>query len=460
MLKFLSFVSVYNLRDRFGRVVTLTGLSAFGVVLGFLQQLTVVRLHGTQPITDFYFVLVVIPQVTVGLAGSVIGGVLLPLMVRWRTQKGNEAEERLAFLCTVKIAFFGILFAALCFSIGLWQLTKFQGSPGDIWQAEIILAVCPILTWGGVMATWFATLAQSRNNYVVASFSMLCPAALGLMLGYIFFSSGPWVFAVGQVAGTAIQLVCLCPLLRASSTRSSPALENGEVRALLRKLITFVIMGAGFQLLPLIERLYAHNLDSGAVASIALANRLGGALPPLLLSGLSAVMFTKFAELAANNAVETVVSRMMDMVSVFHVLFAGVVFCGPFMVSLFLPYVLSNETTIAQIGEVLPDYFMAGSLAATGVLVGNSCNVIFKDYRLQIFVVYFSLAVYFLSLNISSAISYFGVRTISLSYVVYFLIGIPAIVVVLALKRAPLKLWSYAGSLGLLTGAWIMVRSS
>jgi peptidoglycan biosynthesis protein MviN/MurJ (putative lipid II flippase) len=433
------------------------------LALGFLQQLAVVKCHGTSAISDFYFLLIVVPQIIFNLSNSVTNNALLPFMVHRRERLGDGDEGALIGFFETRARRIAVFLALISLGIGITQAAFAQAWNTARLDVLTMLISAPFLIIYGVINSLYATTLQSRRQFWPAIAGSLFYPFFGLLFGLALASFGAWPFVAGQSIGMFLQYLWLKKRMRSSLPTQREkeitlkAEENSEVRS---KVMTLLLIGLGFQCLPFIDRTVAQKAGTGSVAAIALASRLGNSVSPLILSATAMMLFTTFAELAAAGNSKGAVVKLLQVLETLQWLLAAGVLLGPFVLGKLLPLILSQQKTVESILHVFPDYLLAGCVSATGMLTIACYYSVFKDFRFQLYAVYSSLAVYALVLCAPSWTPVkFGIRVISMANVANSVLSVLGVTLYLAISRGRIFPWRYLVSFIGLLSAWIIVRN-
>jgi peptidoglycan biosynthesis protein MviN/MurJ (putative lipid II flippase) len=445
------------------RTVALNGINVAALALGFLQQLAVVKSHGATEVTDFYFLLIILPQIVINLTTGITNNALLPFIVHRRERLGDNDEASLILYFDRRIRRIGYGLASAAFAVGLAEALL-----APVWKSarldiSLMLVCAPFLILYGAVNSLYATELQSRRDYWPPLAAMLFAPFCGIVCGLILASFGVWPFVMGQAVGMISQHLWLRNRVRMSlavATNQSLTLTHTEAKELRAKVVTLLVIGLGFQFLPFIERSVAQYAGTGSVAAIALGTRLGTSVTPVISSGAAMVMFTTFAELAAAGNSEQAAAGLVRFLARLQWLLTGLMLLSPFLLAKLLPLLLPNLPLRESILRVFPDYFLAGCIGATGLLTVGCYYSVFKDYRFQLYAIYLSLAVY--ALLLSSPLwtrAPFALRTISFADAAFSILADLGVTLYVALAVGRIIPWHFLASFAVLILAWIFVRS-
>lgn len=431
------------------RSALISGINALAVALGFLMQILVVRLHpGSPAITDFYFFSISLPQFSLALIGGVVSSVLLPEFV---AREGDPIKYKKFRAFVIKIALvagalFGVLstFASLYAIKGAWSNDR-----------VLLAGFAGVLTLLGAVVAVHSTTLNSRNQfYLVASLATF-PQLFGIILGFSFVDFGVWPFLSGQAVGLLLQLIVL---MRADYNGSlmpagSEVQNSLNLAEIFRKTLTYILMSIGVHFLPVVERFFASNLSSGSVSAIALANRIAASGAPIVLGGVSSIFFSKIARLTRGDR-RGVVEQTLVILFRVQLCLAIYVAVLPQLLGLVVPHLVKNAQVVSLMKTLWADYALSGAVMATGGIVGACCNVIFKDYRLQFWIVNTGLAVYAINLYMVEKAGALSLELVARAYLLYFVLTMPAIVCAIAWRDHRVALFRYVVSYGLMVAAW------
>ena len=285
----------------FGSLGAVTLCSMLQLALQFLLIVWLARRFGTSPTMDAFNSAFAIPLAVTSILVGPLPLVLVPELVRLRAEGAEPARWRLAT-------------TILSVALGCGGLLAVLGA----WLAE---PICQLVFAG------FDTFRMQQAAFALRWLIWLVPLnALVALLQAVHHSGERYLLpAVSNVAGvglsfTAIalserldlQTVCLALLAGAGLANAILILPLGrrlaagfgfDLRGLgLRRFTALAVplfLSAAYSRLdPLVDRSIASFLAPGAIAELGYAQRLMTALATLTASGLSVVIFPKFASLS------------------------------------------------------------------------------------------------------------------------------------------------------------------
>jgi len=189
----------------FRKAIFLNSVNVAALALGFIQQLAVVKCHGTTVITDFYFLLIIVPQLIINLSNSIVNSALQPFIVRRRERLGGDGEAALIAYFERRLWRGAGLLALVAFGFGVIQAIQAPAWDSARFDVLMMLACAPFLLIFGVINALFTTVLQSRRDYWPVFASLMISPFFGLACGVILAPLGAWPFVAGQSFGMTLQ---------------------------------------------------------------------------------------------------------------------------------------------------------------------------------------------------------------------------------------------------------------
>lgn len=305
----------YGPRPSVARSIGLTTV-ATGLVYAttLLQQALYGRALGVNADTDVLATGLAWGVATTGLVGTTLTSVLLPAFVRAIHAGETHRQSVLRNGWALALAVAAMLMVATFVGAGVLADALGPGlPPGDREHlADVLRLTSPLqLIW---IASWMGvSIANASERYVLAAASAILPP---LPVVAMFALSRPRVddVALAYVVGAALQLVVLGIAGRRAFAGVAGAPDLRALRPLVRRLAmvgaAFAMMGA----IPIVVRAIASQGRAGDVAVADYASRLALAGEQLVLSGLLAVIFTRWSTKHPDLPVATTIARVLGVV--------------------------------------------------------------------------------------------------------------------------------------------------
>ena len=291
-----------------------TRLSAVGLLSGclfaqfglqFLYQLALARWFGTSPEMDAFQAAQSVPLVISTILVGQLQYAFVPVFVREKTQRGDEAAWRLAsFVATWLIPGVALLSAVGCLAAGPLTRVLFPGlteSP-DVPIVPVFQVVI-WLTWTVSVTAYLQTLHQAAQDYRPTAIAPVLGAVVTFAVtGWLYQDWGIQAVSWSAIAGALVTLVWQWPLLWRNFR---PTWSGGEAGGRVWTLLWPVLLGAWFYKLdPLVDRYLASEMPAGSVSQLGYATRLMAAILTLTTNGVAMVVFPVMAGHAAAGRTE------------------------------------------------------------------------------------------------------------------------------------------------------------
>ncbi len=247
-------------------------------LLGFVRESAIARAFGTADVTDAYVVAYTIPNFLQNVVGFALVAAVVPLMLRWKTEYGEEESWRVGSNLINSTALIMAVLTVLGILVAPWLVSLL--APGF---APELAALAASLTRIMMPSLLLMCVAMVITGLLNAEYVFGVPAAapgvcnILIILSVIFLAArfGVQGLAWGTLAGFAAYLLIQLPLLKMIRFRYTPSLDlrHPAVRTLWRNLCPIMIGLAVNQVYYIINRIFASDL-SGAISALNFANKL------------------------------------------------------------------------------------------------------------------------------------------------------------------------------------------
>ncbi len=278
-------------------LIVVSAASLMQIINQFLFFKVNASLYGATAETDPLWFALAIPTFLVAVVTGSLSYVLVPdLVAKFEDEKQQETAWQLA-------SFIGLLTLLLSALITLlvWVFAepicrllyeqKIAGQQQDAVSLLRTLSVQVVLT-GAI--SWAQAVLHSRHQFAVAAVGGVVGTAAGLAVVFWYGKYGievvAWAINLGSLVSLSIHLLPIVGRL---------GMPFADTQNLLRLLAIFwpLLLGAIFlKVSPLVDRVWASQLDPGSLTRINYADRIVMALLTVGTSSLSLIAFPQLAE--------------------------------------------------------------------------------------------------------------------------------------------------------------------
>lgn len=286
-------------------LATISSMTLFSRVLGFIRDAIVARYFGAGMATDAFFVAFKLPNLLRRIfAEGAFSQAFVPILAEYKSQQQDEATKQ--FISTVAGLLTLVLACITAVGILAAPIIILITAPGFTVPAEkFALSVMMLrITFPYIffisLASFAGAILNTWNRYSVPAFT---PTLLNLsMIAFTIFAS-PYFdppilsLAVAVVVGGVLQLLYQLPFLKRLGLLIMPKLEmkNSGVWRVLKHMAPAIVGVSVAQISLIINTIFASFLISGSVSWLYYADRLmefpagvlGVALGTILLPSLS-----------------------------------------------------------------------------------------------------------------------------------------------------------------------------
>jgi putative peptidoglycan lipid II flippase len=276
--------------------------SLLQIVNQFLFFKVNASLYGATAETDPLWFALAIPTFLVAVVTGSLSYVLVPdLVAKFEDPRREREAWQLA-------AFVGLLTALICSTIaGLvyWfaePICEWLYAQKVVGQHALAVQLLRTLSIQVVLSgaiSWAQAVLHSRHRFAFAAVGGVVGTAAGLALVIAYGSRGihvvAWAINLGSLVSLAIHLIPIAGHL------TRPRADAGSLWRLFAVLWPLILGGAFLKVSPLIDRVWASQLDPGSLTRINYADRIVMALLTIGTSSLSLIAFPQLAEHLASD---------------------------------------------------------------------------------------------------------------------------------------------------------------
>ncbi|MEC8557594.1 MAG: lipid II flippase MurJ [Planctomycetota bacterium] len=286
-------------------LVAVTSASLLQILNQFLFFAVNARLWGADARTDSLQFAIALPVVLATIMTGSLSYVLVPqLVAKFENPKEERAAWRLAsFVGLVTLVVSGgISLLLYLFALPIAEALMEQKQAGQHSAAGGFLR---ILSWQVIffgMISWAQAVLHSQHQFAVAAFAGVIGTAAQLVTVLCFGDRSleviAWAINLGSVLSLLIHLIPIVPKL------GFPSAGVVGLGSLLASLWPLVLGAAFLRLDPMLDRIFASELDQGSLTHISWAHRIHAALLALGASSLSLVALPQLAEFYSKDGIK------------------------------------------------------------------------------------------------------------------------------------------------------------
>ncbi|WP_139491583.1 murein biosynthesis integral membrane protein MurJ [Brevibacillus dissolubilis] len=253
-------------------------LTLVGRLLGFIRNIYVSDLYGTNMEADVYMLALTIPATLFLVIPGAINAVLIPTM-RGILEKKEEGQARLLYhkMLTLILVSFTVLTA-----LGIWlspQIASWYGLTGI--KAEMtahqLQLMWPSVLFIGMMGLW-ASLVNAHEHYFTPTLGTVANGAVVILAMYALVPLwGLDGISIGTSLGYLAGALVILPTLRKLGYRHRLALnwrQDEHMRSMGERVIPILIGAVISQSTVFLERGFTTALGDGKVAALGYANQI------------------------------------------------------------------------------------------------------------------------------------------------------------------------------------------
>jgi peptidoglycan biosynthesis protein MviN/MurJ (putative lipid II flippase) len=272
------------------------------VVVGKLaataKEMAVASRYGVSETVDAYLFVFNLVHWPVAVWFSVLGIVLLPLAARVEKDCPSELPRFQAELTGLTLLLAAAVLAAAAIGISALLQTGWLGLPAGFTRLALAMApwlalLAPLGVFIALYSVWTMNAGSHANTLLEGV------PALGILLFVVLLPGSYEALVWGTLAGTAFQLVALTiparralaiPRLRLTSPHWAPFWQGFAVM-----LASQAVVG----LIALMDQFFAAGLGSGAISTLAYANRVLALLLGVAATGIGRATLPVFSRAEA-----------------------------------------------------------------------------------------------------------------------------------------------------------------
>ncbi len=290
------------------RSVALATVATFvGYAVTLLQQVLFARALGVDAQTDALAAALAWGVGTSGPVGAALASVALPAYVQARAS-GDEQRARASIQASAGIGLTAALLLAIITFLAADSLSAALAPGlvgGDRERLAGLLRLTAPLEFLWILVWLTVARANARKRYVLAAASFAIPPVPVILTFVLSPNATVEEVALAYIVGAALQVALVAASVGPLGDLR-PSLRTATARRLIRRLIPAGLAFGLMSIAGLVLRGVASLQGPGAVATADYASRLVVAGEQILLSGLLAVVFTRWSHEAGAMGSATV----------------------------------------------------------------------------------------------------------------------------------------------------------
>ncbi|MGH9321900.1 MAG: murein biosynthesis integral membrane protein MurJ [Vicinamibacteria bacterium] len=289
------------------RATALLGASSVTVALvGFLKNILAAYFFGTSGAMDAYLLALVIPDLTMHLAGTGAFN-FIPLFASERARSEKVAWSSAGKLLTYWL--FLLAGAIAIASIATAPLIRVVGPGLEPGLRETTVDMTRLLLWMAApvgAARLLAMVLYAEKRFLASASSEAIFQIVSTAYFVLFHSWGVASLVWGQIIGGAVQLLVIGVALRNRRHQIRPDLDfrSEPVAKAIRLSLPVYVGNVAAKLNNVVNRAFASLLGVGAVSSLQYAALLVESPVRILASSLTAALFPFLSEQFASKEIE------------------------------------------------------------------------------------------------------------------------------------------------------------
>jgi putative peptidoglycan lipid II flippase len=287
-------------RLRFAQYLLVAGGLGLAMVLGLVVQALLAYYFGAGPETDALFMARDITEVLAKLLlPSQTVGVLLPMFLAMRTERGREAWTELSAVMTaVLVAATPLVLAAVIFSPALVALFAPGFSDATAEETEQLLRYLAPTMWFSLGGGLAVAILQARDRFGRSMVAAVAgQATVVAALPPLVSSNGVAGASIALLIGAAAQFALAWGLvvMEGMPALANPLRHPDLIRRFARRTTPFFAYAGASQGSAIVYRVSASTLGTGVFAALSFADRIYRALYALIFFPIQTVLFPALA---------------------------------------------------------------------------------------------------------------------------------------------------------------------
>ncbi|MCD6310844.1 MAG: murein biosynthesis integral membrane protein MurJ [Elusimicrobia bacterium] len=282
--------------------------SVLGHVLSLGKEILVANYFGITKAMDAFYAAVTIPNMINSMLITVFAAVFIPVFIEHRVKNINEANDLASITVTYLMLIFTVFALIIFASSPLIIKYGFHGLSSDV--AGLAVKLLKILSFSLILSGLVGIITGLMNSFerfFLPSFSQMFVTIATILFILVFAKThGVFVLAYGLLAGLLLQIVVLIPAVRKQGFlfRVNFNARHPAIKGILLSSGLFFAAAAINQLNIAVDRIMASYLDSGSIAALSYALKLGQVPLIMFSSSIAIAVFPFFARQAAENKIE------------------------------------------------------------------------------------------------------------------------------------------------------------
>jgi putative peptidoglycan lipid II flippase len=285
---------------RFAQYVLVAVGLALAMLLGLLVQALLAYYFGAGPRTDALFMARdVTDVVTKLLLPTQTVGILMPMFLAMRAERGREAWQELsAVLTAVLLAATPLVLFTVALAPALVALFAPGFSDATADETERLLRYLAPMMWFTLGSTLALAILQARDRFGRSMIAAVAgQGATAAALPPLVSAEGVTGASLALLIGAVVQFVVAWGLLVSEGmpVLANPLRHPDLVRAFARRTAPFFSYAGAVQVGGIVYRISASTLGSGVFAALSFADRIQRALYGLIFFPIQSVLFPALA---------------------------------------------------------------------------------------------------------------------------------------------------------------------
>ncbi|MDD3840256.1 MAG: murein biosynthesis integral membrane protein MurJ [Clostridia bacterium] len=293
------------LKKTAGTAVMIMLITFLSKVLGFIRETVIAAYYGSGWHTDAYFAAQTCSLFLVGIIGTGLSTILIPVYTEHMTKKGSDHANR--FASNVANIFF-VLFTMLTVAsivLAPYILRFFAPGFNDITlgvSIKLARIMFPVLIFN-ILSSIATAVLQARKRFIA-------PACVGIPLNVIIIiciilfskSIGIYALAWASLVASLVQVIIQLPSLnKVFKHRFIFHIYDKSLHKLILIMFPIIIGNSIHQINTMIDQVLASSLEGGSVSAINYSEILIGFATGIFIMSISTVLYPSFSEMSAKG---------------------------------------------------------------------------------------------------------------------------------------------------------------
>ncbi|QDP41477.1 murein biosynthesis integral membrane protein MurJ [Radiobacillus deserti] len=284
LLKILGAVAVINVLAR---------------LLGFAREVIIGYQYGTSFEADSIITAFTIPNFFYIVLGGAVTTAFISVYSKLDESRKKQFVQTIFTWLTITVGVLTLLF--MVFS-DLWIQTFFSGMSSAAMEltSNLFIWMAPS-TFFLVIGMWLSGVMNVYGSFRLTAFSTLAFNAVFVLLGVVLTPSiSVYSYGLGATIGAVVMVLVLVRSIRREQLVSFRFVfeKSPDTKRFLKLAIPILFGGATLQFYFLIQRIFAADLDQGAIASLNYASKMTQFPQAVLMTSVTTVIYPMLAKAA------------------------------------------------------------------------------------------------------------------------------------------------------------------